>query len=387
MAFNFALHGVRGMAAILVLLFHSASPFPGLVQFLSDVPVFGARWDLSFLVRTGWIGVDWFFVLSGFVLAGTLWAKSLSPGEVLRFWWRRSVRIFPALWLQLLTLVPLLYALGLMASIDWAQVFGNAVLWLRPLPWGYRSLNGVYWTLVVEFSFYLLLPWLLMLLRRTHILLLLALVVGAQLLGQFGRALVPHVEYLYQFLRYVFPFLAGLQVAFIAGVSLHLLAKPWPERQRQMLLAVLVLVYLAMLWGLNHFHSAIPRGHWSPLVWRMVMALIIAAILWTLLAPMRGTGWLASRPMVWLGDISYGIYLWHLPVQTVTAKLWPDMWTTPLASVGGLLLTTVVTLLLASVSYHAVERPLMRRFSGKRQMVVSPARPAPPDALVARPAK
>lgn len=157
-----------------MLLFHSASPFPGLVQFLSDVPVFGARWDLSFLVRTGWIGVDWFFVLSGFVLAGTLWAKSLSSGEVLRFWWRRSVRIFPALWLQLLTLVPLLYALGLMANIDWAQVFGNAVLWLRPLPWGYRSLNGVYWTLVVEFSFYLLLPWLLMLLRCTHILLLLA---------------------------------------------------------------------------------------------------------------------------------------------------------------------------------------------------------------------
>ena len=67
------LHGLRGLAAMAVLLYHWEGSYPGLSLALKSVPFLGTQWDLLFPVRFGWIGVDWFFVLSGFLLAGNLW--------------------------------------------------------------------------------------------------------------------------------------------------------------------------------------------------------------------------------------------------------------------------------------------------------------------------
>lgn len=366
MRFNPVLHGLRGIAAMMVLIYHWSGPFPEFALALRNVPLAGASWDLSLPIKMGWLGVDWFFVLSGFVLTGTLWHRRLSVAEVLKFWSRRAARILPALWVQIILLVLFWYSMGWLISIDWRQIFSNAVLWLRPLPGGARSINGVYWTLPVEFSFYLLLPFLFVLYRRTHIMVLIVLAVAFQLFGKFAGYLVPYSDFVYPFWRKVYPFFAGLQLAFVLGMALHAITLNWQEQRRRVALGGLVLLYLAMLWFMNHHLAGVHRAHWLPLIWRMVMALIIAAMIWILAQPMRGTGWMASRPMVWLGEISFGVYLWHLPVQSTVAKLTPGWWGTSVMALAALLLTTGITLALSTLSFRYVEKPMIRRFSGKR---------------------
>lgn len=372
MKFNPALHGLRGAAALLVMIYHWSGPFPGFVQAISDVSFAGVSWNLALPIKMGWLGVDWFFVLSGFVLTGTLWHRRLSVAEVLQFWLRRAARIFPALWVQIILLVLFWYSVGWLASIDWRQVFSNAILWLRPLPGGARSINGVYWTLPVEFSFYLLLPLLFLLYRRTHIMVVIVLAVAFQLFGKFAGYLVPYSDLVYPFWRKVYPFFSGLQLAFVFGIALHTVSWQWPEHQRRIALGLLTFSYFAMMWFMNHHLAEVPRAHWLPLVWRMGMALIIAGMVWLIVQPMRGTGWLDSRPMVWLGEISYGIYLWHLPVQTALARLAPGAFDSPALSMFALALTTGVTLILASLSFYFVERPIIRRFSRRRWTKLAP---------------
>lgn len=368
MQFNNTLHGVRGLAALLVLLYHWHGPFPAAARAVEKFEVFGIPIDLGILIRMGWIGVDWFFVLSGYVLASTLWERRLTILEIMQFWKRRVLRIFPALWLQLVVLVPILYAVGVFSGFNWEQFFKSAVLWLRPLPQGVRGYNGVYWTLVVELSFYLFLPFLLLLFRRTNIWFVIFLAALVQLYGQFGWLLVPVFDHAYFVLRSVYPFLAGVQLAFIVGLALNYFRLHLSDRQRYLWLLIFIFVYFSMLWLLDHYKSEIPRGHWTPLIWRMTMALIIAGIIFAILNPLRGIGWLSSGIMVWLGDISYGIYLWHLPVQSLTARLLPGPWSTPMGSVAALLLTTAITFAVASLSYYLVERPILNRFAGRRRV-------------------
>ena len=98
MTFNPALHGMRALAALGVLLFHWTGVFPAMTRALENVSFLGMNWDLMFFVKMGWIGVDWFFVLSGYVLAATIWHSPLHWRDVLQFWKRRVLRIFPAIW-------------------------------------------------------------------------------------------------------------------------------------------------------------------------------------------------------------------------------------------------------------------------------------------------
>jgi peptidoglycan/LPS O-acetylase OafA/YrhL len=76
--------------------------------------------------------------------------------------------------------------------------------------------------------------------------------------------------------------------------------------------------------------------------------------------PLAGWGWLSARPLVWLGEVSFGVYLWHYPVQTGMARLWPAAF----AGVGGsmlaLVLSLVVTLVLAALSFHGLEQRVSR---------------------------
>ena len=119
MVFNPILHGLRGVAALMVMVNHWSGVFPGFVTTISHMSVRGCNWDLAFLIKMGWQGVDWFFVLSGFVLTGTLWNKKQNIRNTLHFWLRRAARIFPALWVQIALLLMFWYLVGWVNSVDW----------------------------------------------------------------------------------------------------------------------------------------------------------------------------------------------------------------------------------------------------------------------------
>ena len=68
---------------------------------------------------------------------------------------------------------------------------------------------------------------------------------------------------------------------------------------------------------------------------------------------------LGQRYFVWLGHVSFGIYLWHFQVMRVLVLIYPDQWNTPVTSLLALAISLPVTLILASLSYYLIEKPLM----------------------------
>ncbi|RLD03421.1 MAG: hypothetical protein DRI65_12910, partial [Chloroflexota bacterium] len=153
-----ALTGLRGIAAFLVFLFHYGALHPG-IRLDLWLPLIGGA--LQFPLGYGMMGVDLFFVMSGFLL--TLpFARSALTGEprppLLRYFKRRFLRVFPAYYAQLF----LILSIGAW-FVTWRPLPDYAVLahlamflnlgWHQVTP-----LVGVWWSLPVEMGFYLLLP-------------------------------------------------------------------------------------------------------------------------------------------------------------------------------------------------------------------------------------
>lgn len=372
------LHGLRGLAAMAVLLFHWRGSFPGLSIALESAPFLGREWDLLFPIRFGWMGVDWFFVLSGFLLAGTLWKRRLSWPTAARFWQRRFLRIYPGVWVQLAILLLLLQATGMLRNFRPSEAIGNALLWLQPLPGGVKPYNGVYWTLPIELGFYLALPALLLLMRRLSMWQFLGLTLAFNIAWRLGIASLHHSHSPYAisvgFIRGSFP---GVLFIFAAGMAIH------HFRDRLDGLSMRrgwLILLLAIQVGFMHVYAT-KKGialHDDAflMLGEFALALVIAATVALLLDPPRGFRWLASPLMVWLGEISFGIYLWHFPILRMLPRYVPSTWWgTPEGSLAALLVCLALTLPLAAASFFWVEQPILRKFA--KRGVITPAASPP----------
>lgn len=371
------LHGLRGLAAMAVLLYHWEGSYPGLSHALRAVPFLGTEWDLLFPVRFGWIGVVWFFVLSGFLLAGNLWRSEIGWSMAARFWQRRFLRIYPGVWVQLAILLLVLQATDMLRNFSAWQAIGNALLWLFPMPAGVTPYNGVYWTLPLELSFYLLLPALLLVMRQLTVwqfLGLCLLVSAAWRLGIAGlHQMGSRHAISLMFIRNVLP---GMLFVFATGMAIHPFRDrlaALPARHRWLLLALAVQV--AFMYAFASKKGIALQDDVFLLLAELALALAIAATIGLLLDPPRGWRWLASAPLVWLGEISFGIYLWHFPIQRLMPRYFPNpWWGTPEGSFAALLICLAITLPLAAASFFWIEQPALRRFS-RRGVAVPAASP------------
>ena len=100
-------------------------------------------------------------------------------------------------------------------------------------------------------------------------------------------------------------------------------------------------------------------GHWILIVWPPMIAIPIAGLVYFLREPSPEWQWLQQRWVVWLGHVSFGIYLWHFQVMRVLILLYPNLWDTPAISLLALLISLPATLVLAALSYYLIEKPLM----------------------------
>ena len=167
MGFKPSLHALRGVAATAVLIFHWHQFFPAAADAIRPATLAGTILDPTIYVGFGWMGVPLFFVLSGYLLGGQVIHAQLDASFLKRFWLRRHLRIYPAVWAELLVLLLVGTVLvGLISSQGMATLPLQFLLWINLPPFMAEPINLVWWTLPVELSFYLLLPLLGLLARQ-----------------------------------------------------------------------------------------------------------------------------------------------------------------------------------------------------------------------------
>jgi peptidoglycan/LPS O-acetylase OafA/YrhL len=316
------------------------------VSGLTDDPLLGSV--LGTLFASGASGVPFFFILSGMVLT---W--SARPGtSAAVFWRRRAARVLPnhvVTWLVVLAMTavaglgfaagPALTGLVLLQSWvpDEAYYFGG---------------NTPAWSLSCELAFYAVFPVLLPLLRR----------VPPPRLGWVAAGLVggiwlvpllslPMSDGLAYWFVWIFPVTRALEFALGIVVALLVASGRWrgPSLRVAAVLALTAYLTVPLVWE-----------RWEWVAWTAgPFALLIGAAAASE-SHGNGSSILASRPMVWLGTISFAFYLVHLPVISVLGRLLGHDTSAPRALVSiAVMLSCAV--LAAWLLHRLVERPAERR--------------------------
>jgi peptidoglycan/LPS O-acetylase OafA/YrhL len=361
------LTGLRGFAALWVVAFHVwgvAGYSPVLV------PVAGWNVNLTPFFGTGWAGVQIFFVLSGFLLGLPFaqWQAGLREKPSLgRYLFRRIARVYPAYYVQLIILLGLAYFLGQPNPIsNFESLWRHLLMLFVPLPVGTTPINGVWWTLPIEFMFYLALPLLAGLLAPRRWWILLAGMLVSMWLWRvatiisLGSEPVPvRVVMAYQLPGAMDSFGMGM-----LGAMLHVhegAVSSWLTRYRDGLAAVSLTIVLCCIYWLQFK----VMDYWNhSLIFYSWTAIYSFAVLLVLLAGVKGSPIVnrlfGNSVIVFAGVISYSAYLWHFPLLqwlVGTAKF-SHLGTYRLLLL--LLATVLSTILAASVSYALIERPFMR---------------------------
>ncbi|GAB2560043.1 acyltransferase family protein [Leucobacter ruminantium] len=363
------LDGLRAVAVALVLVYHL---FPDLLP-------------------GGFLGVDVFFVISGFLITSLLLRELDMHGRIdlVGFWRRRARRLLPALGLALLVTTSLAWTVGgdLLVGIgrqiagaaffvsNWVYVAAGADYFTRDNPELFRNT----WSLAIEEQFYILLPLLLLLLfrlrgRRARSVLLIALgTASACWMAVLSLLGADPTRIYFGSDTHTFGLLLGAGAAALLHrppeppvspdslrASGSAAAVPAALRRKTGVAAQLgwMVAALAGLAVLGWLAATLPEA--SPISFHGGFQLATLASLVVVCAITRPRAWIGRaldvQPLRWVGERSYGIYLWHWPLLIVFAAAFGEgvePWI-----VG--LVTLVLTIVVAALSYRYVERPIRR---------------------------
>ncbi|MGP9022859.1 acyltransferase family protein [Streptomyces sp. BR1] len=340
-----ALDGLRGFAVAAVLLFHAGH------------------------LSGGFLGVDLFFVLSGFLITGLLLSDAASGGRIAlgAFWVRRARRLLPALVCVVVVTMVLTWAFGSVAQLRFALddtpwVAAQAVNWhyiTEQIGYWNASDTRVFahlWSIAVEWQFYLAWPLVVAVAGRgRHAQRVVAAVAGAgalaagALMVSLGAAIDTTRAYEGTDTRAV----ALLLGALAATAPVRGLAARVPRRAADVLCLVLA-VGLAVAW-------AVTDGEKAPMLFKggLFLHSLAAAVLIVLIAQVpdtRAARIAGSRLPRRLGELSYSLYLWHWPVYLL---LLPRL--SALGDWGATAVAIAVSLAAAAATKWLVEDPVRFR--------------------------
>lgn len=367
---------LRGIAVILVIIQH----------WNGNLITESALGQQSILFYwSGWVGVDLFLAISGFVIARGLvppLQAAMSTGRVRRvmfgFWIRRAWRLLPSAWLWLaiiLLLVVYFNQSGVFGSLQanlqatWAAMLNYAnIRFALNFMVSEVGTSFVYWSLSLEEQFYLLFPFVVVLFRQNLKLVLWLFILGQWLLQAYAPS----------------PMLFVFRLDAIAlGVLIALYqAEPTKSHFAQRSLSAtqslrcdgsLISVLKQSCMGpvvliLGVVAMGVAGSPWADLRMRVaVIALIAAGLVWI---ASYGRGWLMpasriKRTLIWIGARSYAAYLIHIPVFFFMREIWFRLTGESLFDGDMALPSTLIALLLIAVlsqlNYRFVEQPLRRR--------------------------
>ena len=348
--------GLRAVAVALVVLYHASCP--GLTG--------------------GYVGVDVFFVISGFVITGLLLRERSGTGRtsILNFYARRVRRILPAATLVILVTVGASYlflgyvdgnnvaddgrwAAVFLANYHFLEVGTNYLQSLRP-----PSPLQHYWSLSVEEQFYVVFPTLFLVVAAlrsrwsTRSRLVVAL--GAVVVGSFVWSVVQTNTH--PAAAYFSPLTRAWELALGGLIAV---STPWLAKLDDQLATVMTWVGGALiLYASFHFTSLTPYPGSAAAVPVLGAGLIIAG---GVAVPKFGAEYVLGRvPAQWLGRRSYSLYLWHWPVLVIAAEYaskssLPFIENIPLVAVA---------VVLSMMTYRFLENPIRHLRTPTRQTVL-----------------
>jgi peptidoglycan/LPS O-acetylase OafA/YrhL len=350
------LDGIRALAVLAVLATHTGIPFlPG-----------------------GFVGVDVFFVLSGFLITSLLYDELVVKGRIDLggFWTRRARRLLPAALVMIIAVVAAraLFVPDSVTGLRWDAI--TAALWSGNWRWALQGTDYFArfgtpsplqhtWSLAVEEQFYLLWPLLLLACRAVKPRRLLAISlagVAASALATYFLARVASPGRVY------FGTDTRAQELLVGAALAALLAPTWRWRAttpdgvrspqttgRRPLPLLLSLSGLAALAGVSATANGAPGEfrHGLMLLTAVAAAALVAGVILDSGQPVARL--LSTRPLVGIGRISYGLYLWHWPVYLAL-----DGERTGLHGYVLAALRVGVTGVLAGASFVLIERPAQR---------------------------
>jgi peptidoglycan/LPS O-acetylase OafA/YrhL len=339
--------------------------------------VFGSHIGIA-QITGGWIGVSVFFVLSGYLITSILLAEWRRTGSISlrRFYFRRLIRLYPALLLMLALcaiFAPVFGDGGTAAGYLFSATATG--LYYQDFVAGLTgSSHGGFihtWSLAVEEQFYLVWPpILILLLRRGASALRWAL--AATVVSWTLLALTTQTKPGMVASTYLLPHTRAGELLIGCALALWMAGHPAILERTTLLrrltwAALIALAVLAVTVGKAGESPLLPLQ--LPVI-ALVSALLIAGLLTDGTGPVaRALSW---SPLVRIGVISYGIYLFHYPVLVLGTKYLPFPWAVRIP------IEVAVSLAIAALSYRFIEKPLLRRKPGS---AVDQSRPRQPELI------
>jgi peptidoglycan/LPS O-acetylase OafA/YrhL len=346
-----ALDGLRGLAILLVVPHNVSMGTQGIAR------VF------TFAAGAGWIGVQLFFVLSGFLITRNLLESHGASNYYRAFFGRRLLRIFPLYFLFLFVALVVLPAAGV-GAVQYLHDRSHQIwLWTFLINWttpfGLNVVGfGQFWSLAIEEQFYAIWPLVVATWSARLLRLCLALAAGALVVRCLFLLLGLPEDTAYTF---TVARMDAVALGAAVAVAAHGAARAsWFNRPDSLVWSAIGLLLLG---------AAITRGYPARAVSTLTIGQSLSAVAFALMvmaASSRGTGWWRKcLELSWLravGKYSYGMYVLHLLLE----MLWHEAivsrlsWAGTFAPVLHMLAITGVSFGAAVVSYHLIETHFLR---------------------------
>jgi len=338
-----ALDGLRGIAVLMVILYH-----------------FGANRFLRpfHILINGDIGVDIFFVISGFLITTLLLKEKVQYGRISlkRFYARRALRIIPAAYVFLIIMIILASIFKYRVS---ASNFLASFLFYKNLPYQEEPYMGHFWSLAAEVQFYLVFPFLLRLNVNRYLVIIGSIVLLVPLISILGYY---HAGFLFsnQFIQtltkiIMYAFWKGPFIILIGSMFAVLLFKGLIKVEKANYFLSFILLIIAIV------ISSLSFTFYTKYVSECLSALLIT---WVILLNLGKhnllSSILGSRILVKIGVISYSLYLWQ---QLFIGNRLRQPWITNLHDhlPAVLILVKLVSLfIIAFASYYFIELKFLK---------------------------
>jgi peptidoglycan/LPS O-acetylase OafA/YrhL len=324
------LDAFRALAITAVLICHYFASW-GLPEYPGNL--YGYRHSYPLWLGWGALGVEFFFVISGFVIFMTL----EKCGSLVEFWLRRFARLYPAYVAAMLLTFSVTNMVGpkefASSPVDFLIGLGFATSFVR----GAKFVDQVYWSLAVELLFYIVIGLAYVAAGKRFVAVWTLYVATSLACWLAGKDLGSHVLVSLAERIFLLPYLAH----FTLGIAFFFLYSGRVSGWRALALVALLT------------YTVVARR--APLAWHAAHALMLvlfALFIWGKL------GWLAIRPLRFLGEISYSLYLVHAYIGIILIGLLTRQLAAP-----DLVAALAATLLCVGLAYgltKTVERPVQR---------------------------